>query len=650
VRRWQLDKSQGFRSLGFTDGGETLAVQADERTLVRWSRRTGEKQVARLEEPATAKFSPDGSLLVVALPGGPIQLRDARTGKVRGSLRAYNHYVGRMSADGHEGGMMAFTPDGKYLATGGEREVCVWDVAAQKLRARLEGAGRWRHLVISPDGKAVAGYSASSGQQLPELGSGEAPERLLSLRWQSVVTQALQWDVASGKITGSINPGIRGATTHAISPDTRTIVQFLTGTRKDKDLGVLEFRLFATQPAVKQLRLFEEDMKIEEFKLDRSVVTAKEDNGKLRRWDALTGKELTPPQPPPAGWRVVKVSPGGRYTLSMPDGRDTQDDSGDPHLRYKVHDVRTNVDRLNLRGPRSALEDSFDWWIGQAGFSEDDRSLSSVNEDGRVELHDLDTGRLIREFGVQGERMLGTAFAPDGKNLITLGMKPSDLAALADRIRSKKENELAIDVILAIRKFPPVMVRFWDLSNGRQLGQLEVAGLPMARSFSPDGRHFALYSRDGKGASVALLDEKRRRIGASFPVPLDKFRQDGVFPTVGFTQDGKCCYAVLEEIGIFSDSPAGVVFWDVEKQREIAHFKLGTLSCWAVRADGQTFAAGYNDGTLKLWDVRTGQERLSIQAHDKRIVRLNFAADGKTLTSVDRTGLLKVWDGDVGAP
>ncbi len=61
---------------------------------------------------------------------------------------------------------MAFSPDGKTLASGSFQEVILWDVASGKIKQKITGfADRVVAIAYSPDGK----YFATGGGALPKM-------------------------------------------------------------------------------------------------------------------------------------------------------------------------------------------------------------------------------------------------------------------------------------------------------------------------------------------------------------------------------------------------------------------------------------------------------------------------------------------------
>src|SRR5262249_30887585 len=69
----------------------------------------------------------------------------------------------------------------------------------------------------------------------------------------------------------------------------------------------------------------------------------------------------------------------------------------------------------------------------------------------------------------------------------------------------------------------------------------------------------------------------------------------------------------------------------------------GRVNGVAYSADGRRLASGSADRTVKLWNAKTGQEKLTLKGHTGRVTSVEFIPDGKRVASGSFDGTVRVW-------
>ena len=96
-----------------------------------------------------------------------------------------------------------------------------------------------------------------------------------------------------------------------------------------------------------------------------------------------------------------------------------------------------------------------------------------------------------------------------------------------------------------------------------------------------------------------------------------------------------------------SGSQDGTIrLWDVEtgQTRDVFQGHRSWVLSVSFSPDGQTLVSGSFDNTIRLWDVETGQEKVVFQGHTNEVLSVSFSPDGQTLASGSQDGTILLWD------
>ncbi len=546
-----------------------------------WETDTG-REVLSLEGPATPApelaFSPDSRRLV-AHKGNTVMVWDVRDGRLVHTLPLKGgSYVNTLLVFGPGGRLaVALAPTGPTAKQAGAVQVYDVDAGQELWHTPLPAKANPVGLRYTPDGglTAVCADGAVLAWDMEGTAAPAGPAR--------VPPQSLAVVSSDGKL-------LAGATGNGVH-----VWDVATG----KETATLP----SHSEAVEGLA----------FSADGKQLAAGGVNGTIVVWDTASGQLLSTLRGPSQRVHALAFCPDGKALVA-----------GSWDWTVRMWDLGGRPDLLPLIGltpAASALCLSPDGRLAAAGVEGEGRDRPIIK------VWDTESGRTVATLrGHTGQSIQVLVFSPDGKRLASTPQKfPTTL---------------------------PREIKVWDIATEKEVAAPEWPGLLVtALAFSPDGARLAavgLGRDDAHGSLFRIWDLVGGRELLTFHNLVDK-KASAVAPEkLAFNPDGSLlvCDCQDQTVGLW-DPTTG------QRVRSLVGLPR-TVKSIAFSRDGRLLAAGDGTGLTKVWDTASGAELLTLPGHQESVTALVFSLDGKRLASAGglrRPGIaesdggeLKVWD------
>jgi WD40 repeat protein/transcriptional regulator with XRE-family HTH domain len=529
----------------FTQNGETLVTSdVDEEGLVAvsfWDVDSSELlSTTHLGiDPQTAhllwdELSPDGTRLALADDLGSTTLWNTETGE---------QIVKFSQSDGVL--VVAFSRDGKQIATADRSDVKVWDAATGEEVASFSKPNQlFSGLDFSPDGKRLAASSQSSLIWVWDLQTGQELHTLYghtnsvnSIRFNMDGTQLASassdrkifiWDAISGLQLLSLSGHASTVWDAAFAPDGRHIAT----ASEDRTVKIWDPATGGKLPSMNTGAI------VTVFNSDQTRMALSFSNRPAEIWDFTNGKKLLTLSNHPISFAYSFSADGKHLATKSPDGTISLWDATNGEEVWMLPAKFVGMVIPSPDGTRVAV--AYD--MGTAP--------------GAAEIWDAQKNKLLLSLMGHTSGVWGLAYSPDGK-----------------RIASGDNTG---------------MIKVWDAETGNQLFTLEHSTDSKVRAlvFSRDGRYLASGTQNGIGkiwetANGELLVTLN---GHTSTLKDFAFNTDSTqVATAGY--DGT------------------VRVWDMQSGRELQTFYSDSAGLWTVlyAPDGTRLVAATDKGTIRTY-------------------------------------------------
>ncbi len=97
---------------------------------------------------------------------------------------------------------------------------------------------------------------------------------------------------------------------------------------------------------------------------------------------------------------------------------------------------------------------------------------------------------------------------------------------------------------------------------------------------------------------------------------------------------------------VSGSSDSTIKVWNLKTGQEICTLAghSGSVRSVAITSDGQTVISGSHDKTIRLWDLNTGQEICTLKGHSAWVNSIAITPDGQTVISSSHDKTIRLWN------